>query len=86
MQVHPAHLNFFMTTRLVAADGHLVQVEVGHNDAVEGHRESHQASWQFKAYKGLQHLIVRPDDAADGVVKDVVVGDDEGDNDVDSDG
>ena len=48
-----------MTTRLVAADGHLVQVEVGHNDAVEGHRESHQASWQFKAYKGLQHLIVR---------------------------
>ena len=48
-----------MTTRLMAADGHLVQVEVGHNDAVEGHRESHQASWQFKAYKGLQHLIVR---------------------------
>ena len=48
-----------MTTRLVAADGHLVQVEVGHNDAVEGHRESHQASWQFKAYKGPQHLIVR---------------------------
>ena len=43
----------------MAADGHLVQVEVGHNDAVEGHRESHQASWQFKAYKGLQHLIVR---------------------------
>ena len=36
---------------------HLVQVEVGHYDAVEGDGERHQACWQLKTYKGPQHLM-----------------------------
>ena len=36
---------------------HLVQVEVGHYDAVEGNGERHQARWQLKTYKGPQHLM-----------------------------
>ena len=36
---------------------HLVQVEVGHYDAVEGDGERHQARRQLKTYKGPQHLM-----------------------------
>ena len=39
---------------LKAQAAHLVQVEVGHYDAVEGNRKRHQARWQLKTYKGPQ--------------------------------
>ena len=39
-------------------DDHLVQIKVGHNDAVEGEGESHQACWQLKAYKSPQDLTM----------------------------
>ena len=40
---------------------HLVQVEVGRNDAVEGEGESHQAGWKFKAHKSPRHLMMKFD-------------------------
>ena len=52
---------------------HLVQVEVGCNDAVEGEGESHQAGWKFKADKSSQHLMMKYDGDGDDDGFDSVV-------------
>ena len=45
--------------------GHLVQIKVGRNDAVESVGESHQAGWKFKADKSSQHLMIKYDGDGD---------------------